>query len=87
MKNEKEFVDEVVEAIGELAPKRSENPVTSFQFKMGEEIANSVRYWGQDRVKNGNRTAMCVCPSCGELWRTRVSNVVKGMTKSCGCGK
>lgn len=34
---------------------------------------------------NGNRTGLFQCCYCGTEWITRIRNVDKGLTKSCGC--
>jgi len=56
-------------------------------YKLGEEINNGVKYFGQEkRLQNGAMTAMCVCPVCGELWRATLKFVRNGSSKQC-CGK
>lgn len=55
-------------------------------YRLGEEIANGVKFFGQVQVnKVGQRTAMCICPTCKELWRVAINNVKRGNSKSCGC--
>ena len=56
-------------------------------YKLGKEIAHGVRYFGQDlKDKYGNRTAMCICPKCGEQWRVPIAKVKNGSSTSC-CGR
>ena len=61
-------------------------------YKLGEEIANGVRFFGQEKWtlnssgKGGYTSAMCICPKCGELWRVSLMNVRKGNSTSC-CGQ
>ena len=56
-------------------------------YKLGEVIANGVRYFGQEtRVQQGQKkvlTAMCICPECGETWRVIIANVRSGNSKAC----
>jgi len=84
-----DYINEVFEAIGELKPKRKDggNTVGVVQFKLGEVMANGVRYFGMETVVKGDRTAMCICPRCGELWRVCVKYIIGGKTLSCGCKK
>lgn len=65
--------------------KTKESHKSSGAYKLGEVIANGVRYFGQEKAVKRNRTAMCVCPACGELWRVPVLSIEKGLTKTCGC--
>ena len=83
MKEDK-FTNEVLESIGELNPKRQ--GVAPTQFKLGEEMANGILYWGQEKTVKTHRTAMCICPACGNSWRVRVANVMNGRSKAC-CGQ
>lgn len=62
------------------------NRITHTIYRLGQEIANSVRWFGQEKVDaNGHRSAMCICPKCGNLWRVELVNVRNGNSKSCGC--
>jgi len=79
---DKKFTNEVLESIGELNPKKV-GRATPPQYKLGQEIANGVRYWGQDKIVKDNRTSICICPACGNVWRVRVSFILSGDTKSC----
>jgi hypothetical protein len=79
---EDDFTDEVLESIGELNPKKV-GRIAPVQYKLGEEIAYDVKYWGQDKIEKENRTAMCICPVCEKLWRVRISYVLAGKSKSC----
>ena len=54
-------------------------------YRLGEVIANGVKYFGQDKFIRGHTTAMCVCPKCTELWRVDLTSVRAGTSKSCGC--
>ena len=56
-------------------------------YKLGEEIANGVKYFGQEgKTDKGVRTCMCICPQCNELWRVSIRHIQTGNSKSCGCG-
>jgi hypothetical protein len=63
------------------SPKR----VKPKQFKMGEEIANGVRYFGSVTNKGGKTLVKAICPTCDELWEVSLYNVQSGNSKSC-CG-
>lgn len=55
-------------------------------YKLLQTINNGIKYYGQERTeKGGDISAMFICPKCNNLWRSRISNVVRGGTKSCGC--
>lgn len=56
---------------------------------LGETIGdNGVRYWGQDKKdKQGDTTAMFICPACGELWRVKLAKVKEGRAKVCCTGR
>jgi len=77
-------VAESYEALSELK-KESNNELVRLQYKLGENIANGIKYFGQEKIVKKRRTAMCICPKCGELWRVGLSVVARGHSKSCGC--
>ncbi len=53
-------------------------------YKLGEEIANGIRYFGADsRNKKGDKIAKCICPVCGDACRVLISSVKNGSVKSC----
>jgi len=79
------FVDEILECIGELKKGRENTRVNPPAFKLGEVVANGVKYFGQEKVTKGIRSAMFVCPLCEELWRANFFNVIKGRISHCGC--
>jgi len=81
-------VTECLEAIGVLK-KKVEKPQPALQhlYKLGEVIANGVRYFGQNKTVDNRVTSMCICPRCGETWRVLLSYVKTGRIKSCGCKK
>ncbi len=81
MKEDK-FTNEVLESIGELRPKKVGRSAPT-QYKLGQEIANGVLFWGQVKIIKENRTAICICPVCSESWRVRLSYVLSGDAKSC----
>ena len=62
----------------------------SHNYKMGEEIANGVRFWrnvNSKPVKGNTRSkAECLCPVCDKKWVVIISDVKNGNTKSC-CGR
>ena len=55
-------------------------------YKLLEEIANGIKFFGQIKTINGRTTCMAVC-HCGELWRVDISSVKAGKSKGCGCGR
>ena len=61
------------------------------KYKEGEEIGSyGVKYVEEiepDIYKNGRkeRKAKFLCPRCGKIFNSRISNVKSGTTKSCGC--
>ena len=55
-------------------------------YKLGEELANGVKYFGQEKTVKKVRTAMFVCPRCNELWRVAIAKVKIGAIASC-CGR
>ena len=56
-------------------------------YKLGDEIAHGVKYFGQDSIdKQGNRTSICICPKCGEQWRVPIAKVKNGSRVTC-CGR
>jgi len=77
-------VVEMFDSISELRNKNAKKRIV-FQYKLGQEIANGVRYFGREKIVDGKTTAMCVCPDCGELWRVKLHLVNSERTKSCGC--
>lgn len=56
-------------------------------YKLGQDVANGVRYFGQERMEKKTRKALFICPFCNETWRASIANVECGNTKSCGCKK
>ena len=52
----------------------------SGQIINGIEI---IEYIGQD--KNLNSVYRCKCPFCGNVWEVRMSGIIGGKTKGCGC--
>lgn len=60
----------------------------NYIYKLGEIIANNVKFWGQKITHdNGHITAMCICPLCKKAWRVDLTSVRNETTKSCGCMK
>ena len=56
-------------------------------YRLNDEIANDVKYFGQESSVNGHKIAACICPICEELWRVDLASVRSGLAKSCGCAK
>ncbi len=53
-------------------------------YKLGEEVANGIKFWGQKGTNNSRKTTyMFICPNCHNLWRTTLTNVVDGKTLGC----
>lgn len=54
-------------------------------YKLGEVVANSIKYFGQDKNvgPKKRRTSMFICP-CGRAWRADMSSIKTGQAKSCG---
>jgi len=61
---------------------KKKRPIVS--YKLGETIANDIKYFGQEKIVKGERTAVCIC-HCGKSWRVIVSRIARGVVKSCGC--
>ena len=55
-----------------------------YLWKLGEEVNNGIRYFGQQRKNKDSVTALFIC-HCGEAWRCRITSIVSGASKSCGC--
>jgi len=56
-------------------------------FKLGEEIANGVRYWGKETKVKKKRIVACICPKCDSEFRADIYNVITGKTGGCDeCG-
>ena len=78
---------EEYEAMSELAEKKGvrKDPIV---YSFGKPIGDTrVIYWGQEKTIKGDRTAMCVCPECGELWRAKLYAVANKKITHCGCVK
>ncbi len=69
-----------------LARRKAEKKRTVASYKLGEVIANGIRYFGQEKVVKRHRTAICIC-HCGESWRVSITKVAGGYSKSCGCNR
>ena len=55
-------------------------------YKLGDQVANGIRWWGNvSKDKRSRTTAVFICPRCENTWRCRLSNIISGSTKSCGC--
>ena len=67
--------------------RKSENVKPIYFYKLGEVVANGVRYFGQEKTIKGSKTAMCICPECDCLWRVELRYIRGGNTKHCGCKK
>ena len=66
---------------------RAKSSKSLLVYRLGEEIANGVRYFGaESRTDKGEKVAKCICPVCGEAWRVVISNVKSGSVKSCCYG-
>lgn len=62
---------------------RDQRPV--YYYELGDVVENEIRFFGQQRTKNGNISAMCICPVCDETWRVNLATVRAGKIVSCGC--
>ncbi len=80
---------EILQDISTTSREGSQPKQYPIQYKLGQEIANGIKYFGQDRQEKygklgkKQRVALCVC-TCGEAWRVVIQNVQTGNTKSCG---
>lgn len=59
---------------------------TEWYFDLNQEVANGIRYFGKKRTAHDSKivTAEFVC-HCGNAFRQRVTSVIDGQVKSCGC--
>ena len=57
-----------------------------YVYKLGEEIANGVLFFGNQVQKNRSLYAKCICP-CGEAFQGKLSQIRKGITTGCGCNR
>ena len=55
-----------------LARRKTEKKQIVVSYKLGEVIANGIRYFGQEKVVKRHRTAICIC-HCGESWRVLIT--------------
>jgi hypothetical protein len=56
---------------------------TAKQYKLGEVIANGVRFFGVVPSRGKRTVIKAVCPICGELWEVDLYNVQSGNSQSC----
>ena len=61
-----------------LAPNYS-----SSSYKLGEEVANGVKWWGQVNYKKNQYTALFICPRCQETFRSQITKVLNGAIITC----
>ena len=79
-------MEEFYNAINE-GRERKAKPIKSKSYKLGEEIAFGVRYFGiVGNINKGYRKMVkAICPTCSELWEVSLYNVQSGNSTSC-CG-
>lgn len=74
------------EIIDDAIIEEKKRPQNKEFYILGEKV-NGVMFWrhiGTD--KNNNQIGLFVCPCCKELWKSRISDVKSGKSKSC-CGR
>ena len=72
-----------LEALSELADR--EKPVqtkTPRHFKLGEEVAPGVHWWGKVRTEHKHLKASFIC-TCGEEFREQVASVLIAKITCC----
>jgi hypothetical protein len=78
------MMEELYNAINDDREKKPKF-IKSKSYKMGEEIAFGVRYFGMGAIKGDRKMVKAICPTCDSLWEVSLYNVQSGNSKSC-CG-
>ena len=76
-------MEEFYAACSENRAKKGNTKILAKQYKLGEVIANGVRYFGVVPSKGKSKTIKAICPLCGEIWEVALHNVQTGNSKSC----
>ena len=53
-------------------------------YRLFDEIANGVLFFGKSRTNNKKTTAEFIC-RCGEAFRSELAPILSGKVKTCGC--
>lgn len=84
---------DLAQSLVELRPKAEKASKPRRLFKLGETIANGIRYWGKEKQEpygtqfKTRRIVECIC-TCGNTWRTCIDSIICGNIRSCGkCNK
>jgi hypothetical protein len=77
-------MDEFYQATNEERIKRPKR-IKAISYKLGEEIAYGVRYFGVGAIKGDRKMIKAICPTCEEMWEVSLYNVQSGNSTSC-CG-
>ena len=57
----------------------------SSSYKLGEEVINNIKWWGQvNQIKN-QYTALFICPECKDIFREQIIRVLNGAIINCNC--
>ena len=76
-------MEEFYIACSENRVKKGKTKVLAKQYKLGEVIANGVRYFGALPYKGNKIMIKAICPLCGEIWGVSLYHVQSGNSKSC----
>ena len=75
-------MEEFYNAVNEGRERKAKS-IKSKSYKLGEEIAYGVRYFGIGTIKGDRKMVKAICPTCSELWEVSLYNVQSGNSTSC----
>ena len=52
-------------------------------YRLGQEVANGVKFWGNEKIKHGRLYADFICPYCGDKFNAGIDNIKSGNTLRC----
>lgn len=68
----------------DIAEKRATAEQKLYSYKLFDEVANNVAFFGKIRKTNKTTTAEFIC-RCGESFRSELPPILSGKIKTCGC--
>jgi len=61
------------------------NKFSSTSYKLGGDLPNNIKWWGQVHSEDDKYTACFICPQCYSQFTEQIQKVLAGAITSCGC--
>jgi hypothetical protein len=69
-------------------PDISQEPIPEYSnssYKLGAEVINGIKWWGNVQFKNKEYTALFICPKCNSTFREQITKVLNETIITCKC--